>query len=420
LYIEVGAAWEGKRFSDMGAEIVGQMGWNININSSNDNSVEKMSYAESLVSSATVLLHMGIFDNVIDQLESALDIYKKIGDNPNDSLSQKAQRSIATSSILLSNAVSLIKGNNLRALELVDYSLAIRLECFPPRHTLIANAYFHKAKLLAAISGQQNLKDSYELMQQSLDTATARFGSNHPFPLSCTHSLAEIKQSRGIPCGDVPVLLRSTLEQRTALYQAVYDAPWGKEGGNSVSRLECCGNLTKQHPSMAQSYFGLGLNAEIRGELKEAHTLYEEALKIYLAQQVALHEYATGHVGVAGCYLALGNVCRLMSNFGEASTLLDLAAQALRVFFSEDHWKMVECLTIKAELAMDMGKYEEARSQFAPLLKIMTTTYGSSHPITARILQNLKALQGCPSVGMHPVPPDAILSTGVIQVGGHC
>ena len=40
--------------------------------------------------------------------------------------------------------------------------------------------------------------------------------------------------------------------------------------------------------------------------------------------------------------------------------------------------------------------------------------------ITARILQNLKALQGCPSVGMHPVPPDAILSTGVIQVGGHC
>lgn len=39
--------------------------------------------------------------------------------------------------------------------------------------------------------------------------------------------------------------------------------------------------------------------------------------------------------------------------------------------------------------------------------------------ITARILQNLKNLDGAPSVQMHPVPPDwAIQSTSIQQMEG--
>lgn len=382
LYVEVGVAWEGKRLYDLGVDIVTNMCWN----ASSTNPIELLTYADSLSSAATMSIQLGNFEHVISDLERAIDIYKQICDSSIASLSLRAQKSVATTSIQLSNAISLIKADNIRALELVDYSLAIRLKCYSQQHTLIADAKYHKARLLAAIAGQQNLKDALDLMYSSLDLFGGKLGRQHPYSLNSAHSVAEIKQLRGMPCGDVPQLLHNSLEQRTALYLAIYDSPWGKEGGNSVSRLECCGNLTKQHPCMSQSLFTLGFNAEIRGDLKEAQTHYEEALKINLAQQVAMH--ATSHVGVASCYLALGNVCRLMSNFSEANTLLDLASKALAAFFPPEHTRVIECGLVKAELMMDKGQYTAARECFSSLLKIMTTSYGSSHPITARILHS--------------------------------
>ncbi len=250
--------------------------------------------------------------------------------------------------------------------------------------------------------GQAAYEQALPWLEQCLQIAETRLGSDHPDIATSLNNLAYLYQLQGRYSEAEPLYVRS-LQIREEQLGA--DHPDTAQSLNNLAELYLAMgryseaepllvrsiHITEQqlgadHPDVANTLNNLAYLYQVQGRYGEAEPLLLRALQIYETQLGGDHPSTANSLNnLAELYLA-------MERYGEAEPLLLRALQIYEIQLGSDHPSTASSLNSLAELYLTMGHYGEAEALLLRSLMIREQQLGADHPVTAMSLNNLAVL----------------------------
>jgi tetratricopeptide (TPR) repeat protein/CHAT domain-containing protein len=144
--------------------------------------------------------------------------------------------------------------------------------------------------------------------------------------------------------------------------------------------------LGEKHPDTAESYNNLGELYRVIGDYGKAEPLYQTALEI---SKEVLGEK---HADTATNYSNLGSLYQDMGDYGKAEPLYEKALAIRKEVLGEKHPDTARSFNNLGNLYQDMGDYGKAEPLLEKALAIHKEVFGEKHPNTATSYNNLGEL----------------------------
>ncbi len=293
----------------------------------------------------TVYTSLGLYDQAVSLLESALEKRKSLfGDN---------HLEVARSLDRLGEVLKL-KAEYDRALSMHREALALRREILGDEHADTARSVYELADLLERMG---EFAEAEPLFREALAVRRTLAGAQSPEVAQSTEGLALNLFDQG-KFEEAETLMREAV----AMQRKLHDEP---------------------HPRLADAVNNLGWVLGEMGQYKETEQLYREALEM---QRVL--------VGDTHPFIAIGlnNVAFVLQQQGkyEAAESLYLDAITMqRKLLGEDHPDIALALNNLAYLAHDKGDLKKAATMSRDSLEMYRRTLGEEHPLVAQGMHSL-------------------------------
>ncbi len=216
------------------------------------------------------------------------------------------------------------------------------------------------SKIAQFYKEQSVFEEAEEWSQRCLESATQRFGVDHPAVAASLNRLAELYRSQG-RYGDAEPLYLQALELLQQL-------------------------LGNDHPDVAHILNNLAALYWSQGRYAEAEPIYLQALEI---QQRLL---GNEHPAVASILNNLAGLYWSQGRYEKAESLYLQALEIIQRQLGNDHPAVVQSFNNLAELYRLQGRYEEAEPLHLKTLEIRQRLLGNTHPDVAQSLNNLAEL----------------------------
>ncbi|MEM7538921.1 MAG: tetratricopeptide repeat protein, partial [Chloroflexota bacterium] len=299
--------------------------------------------AKSLNNLGLVLENLGVLRDAYCYYQQALEIRIAILDQEHPD--------IATS---LNNLGALLfkMGKYNEAHTHYEQALNIRMKVRGLEHLDTANSLSNLGALLSQIGKYDEARIHY---QQALDIRISLLGQNHPSIATTLNNLGELHRTIG-----ANEEAHTYYQQALGIYQSVFG---------------------RDHPSTANSLNNLGALLFAESKYDEAHPLLEEALAI------RKKKFDGNHPDIANSLSNLGTLLFEMGKYDEAHSHIEEALQ-----INKDLHSNAYMLNILGKLHSAMGAYQEARHYYEQALGIFASKFGSDHPNTVTVRDNLNTL----------------------------
>ena len=135
---------------------------------------------------------------------------------------------------------------------------------------------------------------------------------------------------------------------------------------------------------VAQSIFGLGLNAIAMGSYPAALTALEHALALRIDIMNSLGRSV--HIDVEVSKVWLAQAYCLMCRYDDAKPLVTNAGKTLCNLLGNKHTKVADGLCVLGEMLCCRGRYKDAKKLFTAAIETNKKILGPTHPDVARMI----------------------------------
>lgn len=311
--------------------------------------------------SNAIVLHQ----ELLDKRMSYFKTMNKMREDSEETQSNNADEPIPhpklASSMAAMGSLLLTKCEYIEACKLIEDSLSIRRQVYPPDHPAIASSLYLKATAFIAFGKYQ---DAAIEMANSLEIRLKKLGQNHPSVAQSLTGIANIQTLLGYPNDAVPNYFKGL-----------------------TIRKERFG--VDSHRDVADSLFKLGLNAEARGSYLEAVSYIENALQL---QEALLPLFGSevqsqgGHIAIEWIKVHLAYLFTKVSRIEEAKSIMKTSVKCISKVLGQGNALVAQSLCFLGELCRIRGNYFDAKTLFSLSFSTANLLYGDNHPDVSRVL----------------------------------
>ena len=214
--------------------------------------------------------------------------------------------------------------------------------------------------LAALLHETARFDEAEPLMRQTLETAEAAYGKQHPAVAIYLSNLATLLRDTA-RFDEAEPLMRRALE--------IDEAAYGE-----------------RHPNMAVGLSNLATLLCNADQLDEAESLMRRAL------EVAEATFGKQHPSTATCLSNLAGLLHDTARFDEAEPLMRRALEIVEAALGMQHPSVAVRLSNLATLLQDTDRADEAEPLMRQALEIAETAFGKQHPTVAIYSRNLALL----------------------------
>lgn len=255
----------------------------------------------------------------------------------------------------------LVKCEYIDACKLIEDSLTIRRQVYPPDHPAIATSLYVKATAFISFGKYQ---DAAIEMANSLEIRLKKLGQNHPAVAQSLTGIATIQTLLGYPNDALPNYFKGL-----------------------TIRKEKFG--TDVHKDIVDSLFQLGINAETRGVYLEAVGYTENAIQLQNAvlSSCGSDKQAIGeHINLEWIKIQLARLYTKVSRIEEAKAIMKSSVKAISKVLGQGNALVAKSLCFLGELCRIRGNYFDAKTLFSLSFATANQLYGDNHPDVAKVL----------------------------------